>query len=505
MFYLHYMLCELRRRKGRTLLTALGLGVGVGLVVTVAALTTGLDRAQDKVLEPLTGVGTDMSVTRPLTFDANAGGGNGRFGGPGAGLSSKEQQQLREENGADGPGGRFNLSAAGKPGEKFTRTSFLATSQLSFPAAEVTKIAGLERVDDAAGALTLTMTRISGTVPENGFQPPRGGNTTAAPRNDLSFDALSVTGIDQRKPSLAPMTPDQVSSGKYFSDDGSRQVILNSAYAKRNSIALGDEITLKDSKQKYTVIGLAESPLGGQSSDAYVKLSQLQKLSDRVGRVNTVQVRAASGDDVAAVEKAIGRTLDGASVTTAADLAKRVGGSLTDAKNLSAKLGTALTIVGLAAAFLIASLLTLSSVTKRIRELGTLKAIGWPQRHVVRQVTGESLLQGALGGVAGAVIGIGGAAVINLFAPTLEATVAASQRAPGLQLGPGPGGPGGVGGFGQGAITAGSTNVTLDAPVDLGLILLAISLALLGGLIAGSVGGLRASRLRPADALRHID
>ena len=45
----------------------------------------------------------------------------------------------------------------------------------------------------------------------------------------------------------------------------------------------------------------------------------------------------------------------------------------------------------------------------------------------------------------------------------------------------------------------------LEAPVELGLIALAIGLALLGGLIAGGVGGLRASRLRPADALRHID
>ena len=62
MFYLTYMLSELRRRKGRTLLTALGLAVGVGLVVTVTALSNGLDRAQDKVLKPLTGVGTDMSV-----------------------------------------------------------------------------------------------------------------------------------------------------------------------------------------------------------------------------------------------------------------------------------------------------------------------------------------------------------------------------------------------------------------------------------------------------------
>ena len=39
-------------------------------------------------------------------------------------------------------------------------------------------------------------------------------------------------------------------------------------------------------------------------------------------------------------------------------------------------------------------LLTLSSVAKRTKELGTLKAIGWPQSKVVRQVSGESLVQG---------------------------------------------------------------------------------------------------------------
>jgi putative ABC transport system permease protein len=47
--------------------------------------------------------------------------------------------------------------------------------------------------------------------------------------------------------------------------------------------------------------------------------------------------------------------------------------------------------------------------------------------------------------------------------------------------------------------------VTLDAPVDASLLLLAVGLALLGGLLAGAVGGARAARLRPADALRHID
>ena len=70
MFYVTYMLSELRRRLGRTILTALGLGIGVGLVVTVTALSNGLDEAQAKILEPLTGVGTDMSVSRPIEVSA---------------------------------------------------------------------------------------------------------------------------------------------------------------------------------------------------------------------------------------------------------------------------------------------------------------------------------------------------------------------------------------------------------------------------------------------------
>jgi putative ABC transport system permease protein len=493
MFYLGYMLSELRRRKGRTLLTALGLGVGVGLVVTVSALSKGLDDAQQKVLEPLTGVGTDMSVTRPLTFNDN---GNG----PG-GLSPSERAQLQRENGPR----RFNLANQAKPGQKFTRTDFMSAAQLSFPASQVAKIAKLDGVQSAAGSLTLNAVTIKGTVPKNGFQRPAPGSQPQPQTQRAPFDvnSLSVTGIDETKPSLASISPDQITKGRYLKSGSAREAVLNESYARRNSLSVGDTISLGG--KTFTVVGLASSPLGGQASDTYVKLGQLQKLSDRVGRVNTVQVRADSTDDVAAVEKSIKATMSGASVTTASDLADRVGGSLKDAKNLSGKLGAALTIVALVAAFLIASLLTLSSVTKRIRELGTLKALGWPGRTVVRQVTGESVLQGALGGIFGALIGIGGAALVTALAPTLEATVSGPQRAAGGPVA----GPGGGGFFGLGragdAISSGTEKIALSAPVDIGLIALAIGLALLGGLIAGSAGGLRASRLRPADALRHID
>jgi ABC-type antimicrobial peptide transport system permease subunit len=477
------MLSELRRRRGRTVLTALGLAVGVGLVVAVSALSTGLDRAQAEVLKPLTGVGTDLSVSRPIRFTS----GQPTRPGPG-GLSQSERAQLEKENGAT----RFGLRNLGKPGSKFSRDDFVSTSQLSFPASRVAKVEQISGVQSASGSLTLTSVHVSGTVPTQTQQQfgPGGAGQAGAPRS-IDFDSRTVTGIDWSRPAIAPITPSQIVAGHYVKS--AKQAVLNLSYARRKGIKLGDTISFGTTK--LTVVGFARTPLGGQASDIYMDLAKLQKLSGRTGRVNAIQVRATSASQVGQVAQAIRTSFSGASVTTAKDLADRVSGSLIDAKNLTNKLGIVLEIVGLAAAFLIAALLTLSSVTKRIRELGTLKALGWSQRLVVRQVTGEALLQGVLGGVFGIVVGVGGAALISAFAPTLKATVAQAAAQ----------GPGFLGPFGQGSVSAGATTVSLDAPVSIGLIALAVALAVLGGLLSGAVGGFRASRLRPADALRHID
>lgn len=484
MFFVTYMLSELRRRMGRTVLTALGLGLGVGLVVTVNALSTGLDRAQAAVLEPLTGVGTDMSVSRPINLDSSGSGGFPR-------LSDSERQQLQDENG----GGRFGLRALGEPGERFSRDTFVATSQLSFAAKEVDEIAALDGVAAAAGGLTLNSIHIEGTVPEQSAQPRFGQGPPAGggPPNNIDATNLSVSGVNESVKELGAITSGQLTAGRYFRSGTAREAILNESYASRENIGVGDKVTLGG--KKFTVVGIAETPVGGEASDVYVKLDQLQALSGRKGRVNVAYVRANSSDDVDAVAASIEKTLDGASVTTAADLASRVSGTLVDAKNLAGSLGRALMFVGLLAAFLIASLLTLSSVTKRVRELGTLKALGWSQRLVVRQVTGESLIQGLFGGLVGVAVGIAGAFAIDAFGPTLQATFSAAAEQ----------GPRAFGPFGQGAVEPTATEIALEAPISPTIVLLAIGLALLGGLVAGAVGSLRASRLRPADALRHID
>jgi ABC-type antimicrobial peptide transport system permease subunit len=489
-FYISYIAAELRRRKGRTLLTALGLAVGVGLVVCVNALSTGLDDAQQKVLKPLTGVGTDMSVTRPLKLSGN---------GP-SDLTAKERAQLEKENGP----ARIGLANRGKPGTHFSDDNFIATGQLSFPQAEVAKIANLAGAKDAAGGLTLTSLHIEGTVPKQNSGPVvQGPGAGGGPPRNIDAQPMTVTGVDVSKPTLAAISPSEITTGSYLHDDSAREAVLNTSYARRKNLSVGDTIKLKG--KKFTVVGLARTPLGGQAADVYMKLAQLQSLSGRKGRVNVIYARATDTDSVSVLASNIRHSFTGAQVTTSKDLADRIGGSLKDTKDLTSSLGKALEIVGLAAAFLIASLLTLSSVTKRIRELGTLKALGWRSRQVVRQVTGESLAQSILGGVLGAALGLGGAALITAVAPTLEAS-ASNPAAAGPTAGAGPGGgPGLFGTFGQGQITSGTTDVALSAPVGVQLVLLAVGLALAGGLIAGAVGGLRAARLRPADALRHID
>ena len=484
MFYLAYLSAELRRRPGRTALTALGLAVGVGLVVIVGALSRGLDDAQDEVLEPLTGVGTDLSVSRPLTVSddgAAAIGPQGPFGQ----LSPGEQRQLQREN--EESGLDFDLAELGDPGERFSEDRMVATD-LSFPASEVAAVRDLEGAEDAAGGLTLNAVNIAGTVPE--ASTPGGA---ALHGGDFKVTSVTVSGVDVQRPDLGAVTPGQITRGDYLSRSpakASDEAIVDLAYASQNEIQVGD--TTGIAGDRFEVVGLSSAALGGEASNAYVELGRLQQVSDRVGRVNAIQVRAESADGVVGLEQEITREIPGADVVTAADLADRVGGSLADADDLSSKLGTALAIVALLAAFLIATLLTLSSVQKRIRELGTLKALGWRQRLVVRQVTGESLVQGALGGLLGAAIGVAGAAIVDAIGPTLEASV--EQQASG-----------GFNPFGQGAVSAGSADVVLGAPVDVGLLAAAIALAIVGGLLAGAAGGLRAARLRPAEALRSAE
>ena len=282
------------------------------------------------------------------------------------------------------------------------------------------------------------------------------------------------------------VTAAQVNTGRFLR--GGREALVSATYASRNSLKLGSKLDLNGTS--FTVVGLVDPPLGGQGVDVYLPLAQLQKLSGQKNLVNVVLVRADDSASVPAVEERIETAYQQAEVASAKEVAGTISGSLVDAADLSHSLGLALSIVAAAAAFLLAALLSLSSVGKRVRELGTLKALGWTQGKVVRQVAGESLAQGVLGGILGVALGVTATLLVGGFGPTLTAS---STTAAGT-----------IFGVEQAARTT-SDAVSLSAPVGFPILLGGFLLAVLGGLLAGAAGALRAARLRPADALRTVE
>ena len=235
------------------------------------------------------------------------------------------------------------------------------------------------------------------TTPEQTLQ-----QVVNPPQTNIKSSTYTIAGVDPTTPDIGVVTAALVSSGRFIAASkgaGAHEALLSSTYASRENLKVGSKLDLNGTT--FTVVGLVRPPLGGQTADVYISLPQLQVLASQKGSVNVLLVRAENGASVGDVQKQIETLYPRAQVASAKQVADSISGSLVDAASLSKRLGTALAVLAAVAAFLLAVLLTLSSVGKRVRELGTLKALGWTQWLVVRQVMGESLAQGILGGLVG--------------------------------------------------------------------------------------------------------
>jgi putative ABC transport system permease protein len=509
--FLTYLRRELTNRKKQTVIIATGMALAIALVVIVSSISGGVQAAQSSVLQSVYGVGTDITVTKTATASTNGGRPSFDFGSQGD---------------SDDDSGSTDLSQSRLAVARGTST---------LDAANLSTITSTDGVKAATGVLTFENSTFSGQVQQQSTDdsstdsssdsttqqgPPSGdtGGGGGFGGGSFSVDSFTVTGIPVSGATVGPLTSTELTKGRTFAaeDAGKDVVVLDASYAKSESKAVGDTVDIGGTD--FTVIGIVSSTGSASTtgSNTYIPLDTAQALADLDGKVTSIYVSAESSSDVSTIKSALQAKLTSATVSTEADLASSVSGSLSTASSLVANLGTWLSIVVLAAAFLIAILFTISGVTRRTREFGTLKAIGWSNGRITRQVAGESLVQGLIGGVLGAAAGLIGILVVNVISPTISASASSTT---GGGAGGGGGMPGGAataaagsgttggapaGGFGGGASTASTTDVVLHAPVTVEIVLLAIGLAILGGLIAGALGGWRASRLRPAEALRSV-
>ncbi|NUP76016.1 MAG: ABC transporter permease [Nonomuraea sp.] len=483
-----YLKRELGRRKKAALVIALGLALGIALVITVNSVSAGMTQAQDKVLKSLYGLGTDMTVTKAQSA-------------PKAGSSQ-------------GPNFKFDAKSSGKSKQSSDRVMTQGGQALS--SSLVGKVAAQKGVSAAVGSIALNVTKVDGSFTQgkaksstsgSAQQGGPGGGTGSGGQPQVqgggasfNVNAYAVAGVDVTDQGLGPLATSKITSGRTFTaaQTDAKVAVVSKSYAKSKKYKVGS--TFKVSGTKYTVIGIATPDSGESTTDVFLPLQQAQTLADAKNKVTTIYVKATDSKQIAAVKKTIQKNISGTTVTTSADLASTVSGSLSTASNLATSVGKWLSIAVLAAAFLVAALLTSSAVSRRVREFGTLKALGWPSRKVTRQVVGESMVNGLIGGALGIALGLAAAYAVTAISPKLTAQLGSTGGGGGMG-GPG-GGPGGGGPGGQSA--ASTMEIALSAPVSPTTIALAVGLAVTGGLIAGAMGGWRASRMRPADALRSV-
>ncbi|MEU7009902.1 ABC transporter permease [Streptomyces sp. NPDC046332] len=479
-----YLRRELRRRRKAALVVASGLALGIALVIVVNSVASGMKQAQAQVLESLYGLGTDLTVTKAREDPAGG-----------------QAQRPRFEFDAD------------EDGEEQSSDRLMVQGFQTLPASTSATVAKQAGVAQAVGGLSLVNLKIDGEFKRGEFkqaqpaQPgtPGGGNGGGGrvEGGGAAFDVNSFTlyGTDVTAPDLGPLTTSTLTKGRTFkaTETDSAVVVIDSAYAKQEGLDVGETLTVKG--VKFEVVGIATADSGQAAAQVYLPLTKAQTLSDSKDKITTVYVKATDSTKIEAVKAAIQKNVTGTTVTTSADLAETISGSLDTAANLATDVGKWLSYAVLVAAVLVAGLLTSSAVSRRVREFGTLKALGWKSGRVTRQVMGEALVNGLIGGALGIAVGLGGAYLVTAVSPTLTAELGGGALTGGggrMLAGPGM----------AAARVAGGGNtldIALTAPVSLTTVGLAVLLALGGGLVAGGFGAWRASRLRPADALRRVE
>src|SRR5580700_2484245 len=485
MFFLTYLGRELRRRMRQAVFIAIGLAIGIGLVITVIGASSGVKAAQAKVLRALYGIGTDVTVTTKPKPPS---------GQPAAGQGTSGQAT---SGGPGGGGPRAEICLNGKCYTSGTVDTLVPGDTGALSQSEVAQIARLHDVSAVAGGLVLTDNRITLPSASNpDIQPPT---------------SFTVDGTDIKAPRLGPLSNARLTSGRAFTaaDENSDVALVDASYAASHHVKLGSTTTVAGTK--FTVIGLVSQPQASSPPNVYIPLARAQALASDPGtghsmsaKIDTVYVTASSASDIAAVQQEIQHLLPQATVTSSSDLASEITGSAASAAKLAGALGKWLAVLVLIAAFAVASLLTMAAVARRVPEFGTLKALGWRSSRIVTQVLGESVCTGIIGGLAGVGLGFAGVAIIDKIAPKLSAAVPSSGSGFASQSVSGGGAAAGPVISGPAASHTSTIAVPMSASVTIGAIVLAVLLAVAGGLLAGSFGGWRAARLRPAAALARV-
>jgi putative ABC transport system permease protein len=445
-----YVLKELRHHHNRTLVNILGIGIGIALFVSINAVSTAYQKA---VSLPFKNLGADVVVQRP------------------------------EKRAVD----------SGQPPASMRGIRLPFSNQL-LPSEDLEKLKKIEGVDSMASSLLLW------EFDKSGFR--------------------TIMGVDLTQPSLGPVkVKEWLKEGRFPQKEG--EVVLEKHYAKFQHKKMGDAVEING--RPFSVVGLLEIKEGSQiaSANIYLPLQDAQglvggesggvhpvrnsegapnpagielKSNPAIGGtveepgiisngVNIVYLRLKNPSLLSQVKTSIARQLNGVSVASSDSSLELMGG----VSKISDQFSFIVSIVALGGAVFLIVKAMLSNLVERSREIGILKAVGWTERDVQKQLMGEVFLQSLLGGVLGIVMGY----FFSYLLGFLSIPVSTSWE---LNLLPA---------FAKDAAAAAQT-VRLPVSISAGLTATSLALSLAAGGMASYAMGKRTARMKPAEILRQL-
>ncbi|KAF0193112.1 MAG: putative ABC transport system permease protein [Gammaproteobacteria bacterium] len=216
---------------------------------------------------------------------------------------------------------------------------------------------------------------------------------------------------------------------------------------------------------RYRVIGTMESKgqvLGVDLDDSvFIPTARALDMFNREGlmEIDVLYREGASASEVVAGIKRVLTARHGKedfTITTQEQMLDVLGNVLDILTFAVGALGSISLLVGSVG---IVTIMTIS-VTERTGEIGLLRALGSSRQQILKLFLGEAVILGALGGIAGLVLGVGGAQMLTLAVPALP----------------------------------------VHTPVS--YVVFAVILAVVIGLIAGVMPARRAATMDPVEALR---
>jgi len=251
-----------------------------------------------------------------------------------------------------------------------------------------------------------------------------------------------------------------VLSGRTLKRDDSKAVMLGSILAKNLGKQVGDELKLFE--EPFRVVGIYKSTTVFEEGACTIALSELQRLMDRPNQVTGFSVivdHPVNRKRLDQIRQEIEALGPGVTALTTDEHVKSVS---------EIQLAKAMAWLTSAVALFIGSFGVMNtmimSVHERTREIGVLRAIGWRKSRVVRLILLESVLLSLIGAVVGS---LGAMILVHLLTRLPMVSGVIDGRIEPLFLGYG------------------------------------LAIAILVGLLGGSLPAFRASRMLPSSALRY--